>query len=74
MKKYGFGTIELLLGLLIVSIMTITLLPMLKSVNSGISTDTSVESVQTQIDEKVSDIEKMKKEQENYLRDTLNEE
>lgn len=74
MKKYGFGTIELLLGLLIVSIITITLLPMLKSVNSGISTDTSVESVQTQIDEKVSDIEKMKKEQENYLRDTLNEE
>ncbi|MBP3924317.1 hypothetical protein J6E39_03655 [bacterium] len=66
MKKYGFGIIELLLGLLIVSIMVVTFFPLLKSVNSSFTTESSVQNVQQEIDKKVSEIEHLKKLQNEY--------
>lgn len=61
MQNRAFGVIDMLLTLLITSVIVAALYPILKG-NSGVGTinETSVKSVQEQVDDQVNEITKIK--------------
>lgn len=67
-KKNAFGTVEILLTLLIVSIIFIAIIPLFQS-SSSLSTKSSADntSIQKNIDEQVNQIENIKKQNTKML-------
>ncbi len=59
MKKHGFGAIDLLISLLVMSALFLIYARMIKGV-VPIKTESNIESIEKQVDETVNEIESLK--------------
>lgn len=74
MKRYGFGAIDLLIGLILMSVLFIIGANAFKGVSSvNINGSSGPKAIQQQVDEQVNEIERMKKEALEYQRQQLEE-